>query len=260
MTDNDHRTRHRYLRRRHRRRARPAAVACSGPPPRAGSGGAGRSGRHPLHRRRRAPSTGLLHFRARSDAGRDCRPDVPHPPGVVGHGAQHRRSRARLRAILDAERAVERTRRGDRRPRLVHGVVSAVRLRPRPVRAALRRAAAYLRGAALGQAGHVVGTHALSAPGSDRVPAHRERADACLRGSVSAGLRSRWFARRTTGLPLMLAIIGGNPRRFAAYAICITDRSRSSATARCRSACIRRVTSRRPTNRRVKSSGRTMPG
>ena len=49
------------------------------------------------------------------------------------------------------------------------------------------------------------------------------------------------------GMPLMLSIIGGDPARFAPLVDCIAERSSSSASPRCRSGCIRRATSRTPT-------------
>lgn len=58
-------------------------------------------------------------------------------------------------------------------------------------------------------------------------------------------------------LPLMLAIIGGDPERFAPYSISITAPPGSSAAPRSRSACTHPATSPRPTNRPARSSGRT---
>ena len=60
------------------------------------------------------------------------------------------------------------------------------------------------------------------------------------------------------GLPLMLAIIGGSPARFAPLRRPVPPRARrSSAARRCRSACTRPATSPTPTSRRATSSGRT---
>ena len=58
-------------------------------------------------------------------------------------------------------------------------------------------------------------------------------------------------------LPLMLAIIGGDPSAFNPMSICIIVPRASSAERRSRSACIRRATSPRPTSRRATSFGRT---
>jgi alkanesulfonate monooxygenase SsuD/methylene tetrahydromethanopterin reductase-like flavin-dependent oxidoreductase (luciferase family) len=56
-------------------------------------------------------------------------------------------------------------------------------------------------------------------------------------------------------LPLALAIIGGDPKRFRPYVGTIA-RLRSSAGRRRRSRCIRRDMSPRPTNKRVSNTGR----
>ena len=109
---------------------RHAALAGAGPARRRRRSRAGRSGRPRRVRRRRTSSAGLRDLGARSRAGGHCRPDEAHPARIGGDRAQHRRSGARLPALLDAERDFQRPRRSDSRPRLVHRVVSAVRLRP----------------------------------------------------------------------------------------------------------------------------------
>ena len=151
-----------------------------------------------LLRRRRASSRGLLGLGAGSRAGGDRRADDAHPSRVGGDGAEHRRSRPRLPALLDAQRDLERPRRSDRRPRLVHRVVSAVRVTTwRTTRSCSRRSCNLF--AELLKRQPVTWSGRLRAPldESDRVSADRDRAR-CARGSASAAARSRSCARRTT--------------------------------------------------------------
>jgi alkanesulfonate monooxygenase SsuD/methylene tetrahydromethanopterin reductase-like flavin-dependent oxidoreductase (luciferase family) len=58
------------------------------------------------------------------------------------------------------------------------------------------------------------------------------------------------------GFSLMLAIIGGPPARFAAYSQLFQRALEKSGRRRSRWACTRRATSRLPTNRLKRSSGR----
>ncbi len=105
------------------------------------------------------------------------RPSPPRtsqdPSRLRRHRAQLRRSGARVRAVLDAQCAVERARRSHRRPRLVHRVVSALRLRPRQLRGALRREPEPLRRAAQAGAGHLEGAAARAAHQSAGLSADR---------------------------------------------------------------------------------------
>ena len=127
----------------------------------------------------------------RSRAGR------AHPSRVGRHGAELRRPGARLPALLDPRRRLGRTRRGDPRPRLLHRVLPALRLRPRAVRAALRGEAAALRGAAQGGA-RDVGRSDPSRGWTSRRSTRRPPPGACRRGSRSAARRSRSCAPRNT--------------------------------------------------------------
>ena len=161
-------------------------------------GRARRPRRARLLRHRRAPPQGLRRVRARRGAGGDRRPDEPDPPRIGGHGAQLRRSGARVPALLHARRRLEWPCRGDPRPRLVHRVVPALRLRARAVRAALRGEAAALRGAAQGGARDLVGHHPRGRSRRRRSTRRRPPA-ACRPGSRSAAARSRSCAPRTTG-------------------------------------------------------------
>ena len=96
-------------------------------------------------------------------------------------------------STLDA--SVERARRSHPRPRIVHRVLSALRLRPRPVRRALRREAESVRGAA--EAGPVTWS------GSTRAPLSTARRS--IRRSRTATLQDLGRRRRQPGI--------GGPRR-----------------------------------------------
>ena len=97
------------------------------------------------------------------------------PARIGGDGAEHGRSRARVPAVLDAQRGVERARRSDPRPRIVHRVVSALRLRPVALRGALRGQALAVRRAAQGRPGDVERLDAFGDHRRDDPPADRER-------------------------------------------------------------------------------------
>ena len=67
-----------------------------------------------------------------------------------------------------------------------------------------------------GAAGHLVGGDARAARRTRRSTRRPSRA-ACRRGSASAAARESVVRAAHYGLPLMLAIIGGEPMRFAPY-------------------------------------------
>ena len=106
-----------------------------------------------------------------------------------------------------------RARRDHGRPRLVHRVVPAVRLRARRLRRAVRRKARPAARAQRRRARHLVGQH--------RAADQRPRAS--IRGRcrqlpiwIAVGGTPQSVVRAgTLGLPLALAIIGGEPARFA---------------------------------------------
>ena len=181
-----------------------------------------------------APEVVLAAIAARTDA---------HPPRIGGDGAQHRRSGARLPALLDAQRDLERARRGDPRPRIVHRVVSALRLRPRRLRACCsRRSSSCSRSCST--SGPVTWTGRTRAP--------LTRISSCTRRSSTAAAHVG-RRRRQPGV--------GGPRRAPRPAADARDHRRqpaalravrrplpagarsSSASRRCRSACTRRATS-----------------
>ena len=92
-------------------------------------------------RRGRASSSRLCRVGAGSGAVSHCRQDRADSSRFGGDGAQHRRSDPGVSAILDAQRSVERARRSDPRQGILHGVVSAVRLRSLEIQRAVRREA-----------------------------------------------------------------------------------------------------------------------
>ena len=105
---------------------------------------------------------------SRSRARRSCWPPPPrgptrHPPRHRSDRALLRRPGARLRAIRHAGRRLARPCGGHPRPRLVHRVVPAVRLRSARLRGALRREARSLLAAADREARHVAGHDARTA-------------------------------------------------------------------------------------------------
>ena len=168
-----------------------------------------------------------------------------HPAGIRRHRAELGRPRARLRALLDARRRLGRPRRGDPRARLLHRVVPALRLRPRRLRAAVR-----------GEAGAVRASCSRSGPvtwsGETRAALH----DQTVYPPLESGALRTWIAVGGTpesvvraahyGFPLMLAIIGGEPMRFAPY-VDLYQRAlaRVRTGRRRRSACTRTATSPR---------------
>ena len=141
-------------------------------------------------------------------------------------------------STLDA--VVERPGRGDPRARLVHRVVPALRLRARPVRDAVRGEARPVRRACSSQ-------EPVTWKGTTRAAARRTSASirrsrpAPLKTWIGVGGSPESVVRAARyGLPLMLAIIGGDPQRFRPLRRPLPPRARaSSASRRCRSACTR---------------------
>ena len=118
-----------------------------------------------------------------------------------GDGAQHRRSDQGVSAIFDAQRSVERARRGDSWQGVVHGVVSAVRLRSVEIQRVVRReAGAFVK---------LLDQQPIVYP---QIENGRLRTWVGVGGSPESVVRA---ARH--GLPLTLAIIGGSAKRFLPY-------------------------------------------
>ena len=136
--------------------------------------------------------------------------DEADPADERGHRPQLGRPRARLSGLRDHRSALGRSRRDHGRPRLVHRVVPALRLRPPRVRRALRREA---RAAA-------EAPRELTGDVERQAPARRSTGSASTRGRSSTRLPV-WVAvggnpavgnpRGPLGLPMALAIIGGSP-------------------------------------------------
>ena len=162
------------------------------------TGGARRRARPRLLRRRRAPPRGLRRLGARGRARRDRRAPTRIQLGsavTVLSSDDPVRVFQRF-ATLDA--LSERARRGHPRPRLVHRVVPAVRLRPRRVRGAVRGEARPVRRAAARRARHLVGDDPRRRSTSQQVFPPTESGEPARRGSASAAAPSRSCAPRTT--------------------------------------------------------------
>ena len=119
--------------------------------------------RHRCLRRRRAPSSGFRRVGARGRARGNRRAHSADPARLGGDGALIRRSHSRLRALRHGRCRFERTRRGDAGARLVHRVVSVVRIRSRAIRGAVRGEARSVRCAAQAGAGDLAGQDAAAA-------------------------------------------------------------------------------------------------
>ena len=127
---------------------------------------------------------------------------------------------------------LERPRRSHSRPRIVHRVVSAVRLRPLALRRAVRGQAGAVRRAAEGRAGHV--ERARRARRSRRRRSIRRSRTGTLRTWVGVGGSPESVVRAARyGLPLTLAIIGGSPQRFRPYRRSLSAVAREVRPARC---------------------------
>ena len=106
-----------------------------------GGGPAGRPARPRRVRHRRAPSRGLPHLVAGDPAGRGGRHHRADPPLQRGHRAELRRPGPRVPGLRRGRPALGRPRGDHGRPRVVHRVLPALRLRPQGLRRALRREA-----------------------------------------------------------------------------------------------------------------------
>ena len=162
-----------------------------------------------------------------------------------------------LSALFNVERAVQRARRGHRRPRIVHRIVSPVRIRHGGLRDVVRGEAGPLRGGAVREAGDVVRHDAASPPRSGRVPADRIR-----RETEDLGGRRRHAGfGRSRGASQSAAHARDHRRRpeaVRAVRRSLSSRAwRTSITKCCRSARTPPGMSPPPTSRHAKNSGRT---
>ena len=156
-------------------------------------------------------------LRARGRARRDRRPHRADPPRLGRDRAELRRPRARLPALRHARRTVGRPRRGDPRARLVHRVVPAVRLRARAsTRSSSRRSSTSSPRCCRRSPSR--GAASCAPPLTDQLvypPVEHGRLKTWVGvgGSPESVVRAAHY-----GLPLVLAIIGGSPARFAPLA------------------------------------------
>jgi hypothetical protein len=162
-----------YVRRHYRGARWPAATACSGHPQRHRRGDLGRQPRCRFLRRRRASSRRLRRLRAGRGAGDDRGAHQPHAPRLGGDRAELGRSGSRGAAVRHPRRRIEWARGGHPRPRLLHRILSLVRIRAQPVRGAVRRQARSVRGADPAGARDLAGQDAARAGRPACVPADR---------------------------------------------------------------------------------------
>ncbi len=145
-------------------------------------------------------------------------------------------------ATLDAR--VERPRRGHPRARVVHRVVSAVRLQARQYEQLFEEK--------LDLFAALIGEQPVTWQGTPRPPLRQQRVfppieTGALKTWIGVGGSPESVVRAARyGLPLMLAIIGGDPKRFRPY-VDLYHRAWRSASRCCRLAFIRRDMSRKPT-------------
>ena len=143
----------------------------------------------------------------------------------VAHAARHGRDGAQLRRFPCGSTSVFATlgrglrragRRGDPRARLLHRVLPVVRLRAERVRGAVRGEAQAVRGTPRGRTGDLGGARCARRCGPSRC-SRPWRAGRCGPGSAWAAARKSIVRAAGYGLPVMLAIIGGDPARFRPF-------------------------------------------
>ena len=223
-----------------------------------GGGPAGRPARPRRVRHRRAPPRGLPHLLAGHRAGGGGRHHRAHPPLERGHRAQLRRPGPRLPGLRRGRPALRRPRRDHGRPRLVHRVLPALRLRPQGLRRALRREARPAAEAARRRPRHLGGPPPRAARQRGRVAAPGRRSS-CRSGWPSAARRSRSSARARWACRWSLAIIGGQPERFVPLVDLYREaaqRRRPRARADAGSRSTRTPSSARPPRRPTRPSPR----
>ena len=184
--------------------------------------------------------------------------DHTHPPRLGRDRAEFGRSGPRVPALRDAGRRLERTGGSHPRPRLVHRILPAVRLRPvATTRRCSRRSSTCSPPCAQGGPVTWQGTAAARRSTTSAVFPPIEAGP--LRTWVGVGGSPQSVVRAARyGLPLMLAIIGGDPRALPPVRRPVPSRlCAARPAARSRSACIRPATSPTPTSRRARNCGRT---
>ena len=138
--------------------------------------------------------------------------DRTHPAGQRGHRAQHGRSGARLRGLRDCRPAVERPGGDLGRARVVHGIVPALWLRPDDYDELFAEKLGLLLKVRDSERVTWSGKH--RAPIDDRGVYPRPVQDPLPVWIAVGGNPGSVIRAGQLGLPLVLAIIGGNPRRF----------------------------------------------
>ena len=164
---------------------------------------------------RRAPPARLPRLRAGRRARRGRRAHGADPAVERRHRAELRRPGARLPAVRRrVDLHLRRPRRDHGRARLVHRVLPAVRLRPRRLRRAVSPRSSSC-------CSRIRDDVRVTWSGRHRAPLDERRRLAAAGAGSAAGLgrgrrhrRSRSSAPATLGLPLTIAIIGGQPERF----------------------------------------------
>ena len=145
----------RHVRRCDHRRGRSPSLRRRRDPQRDRRRRARRRGRHRLLRCRRASSRRLRGVGTRDGARRDRRSDRTDPPRIRCDRPQFGRSDPGVPTVRDTRRGLERSGRSDSRARIVHRVVSPVRIRAERLRASVRGEARSVRRAPRRAAGHV---------------------------------------------------------------------------------------------------------
>ena len=180
-------------------------------------------------RARRTSSAGLCGVGAGGGAGRGRRAHQAHPLDQRGDGAVVRRSGAGLSAIRDARSHLGRPRRDHGRARLVHRILSAVRLRPRRLRRIVRGEARSPAANPRRASGHWKGRHRAPLDGQGVYPRALQQP---LPVWIASGGTPQSVARAgALGLPLAIAIIGGEPARFAPLADLYREAGRRAGVA-----------------------------
>ena len=144
------------------------------------------------------------------------------------HGAVVGRSGARLSAIRHPRFDLRRPRRDHGRTRLVHRGFSAVRLQPQRLRRAVRGKARPPASDSRSAKRYVARPASCAAQGPERLPARAATAlagvDRVRRHAAIGG------ARGALGLPLAIAIIGGEPARFGRWRSCTASQVAAEAS------------------------------
>src|SRR3954468_4471213 len=214
--DSDPRTLSRHVRRHYGRSGRQAAARRAGHSELGRRGGACRRGRRSWHRRRRTPPCRLRSVRAGNHAGRDCEPHQAHPTRLGCDRAVVGRPDPSFSALLHDRCDLERPRRGHSRAGLLHRIVSAVRPRPEAVRGLFNEKLDLF--AAVLKEQPVTWQGALRPPLKDQGVYPKTQSGHLATWIGVGGTPQSVMRAAHYGMPMMLAIIGGDPKRFVPFA------------------------------------------